>query len=176
MRVITGGCGFIGQMLGRDILRRGRLLAHARGGGEALAAVRELVLADVAPPARGPALPRAEAAPARVALGDVGDAAFCRSLFAGLRADEPVSLFHLGAVMSGDGERDFDLVMRVNLHGTLHLLEAARARRREARRAAARRDGRRPARRCAGAPTDFVKARRRRRRRRRWPRRTRATA
>ena len=87
--IITGGCGFIGQMLGRDILRRGRLLAHARGGGEALAPVRELVLADVARPPSGLLFPELEAAPARVALGDVGDAAFCRSLFAGLHADEP---------------------------------------------------------------------------------------
>ena len=37
-----------------------------------------------------------------------------------------VSVFHFGAVMSGQGEQDFDLVMRVNLHGTLNLLEAAR--------------------------------------------------
>jgi nucleoside-diphosphate-sugar epimerase len=42
--------------------------------------------------------------------------------------DRPdMGIFHLASVVSGGGEQDFDLAMRVNLHGHLHLLEAARA-------------------------------------------------
>ncbi|HEU0222207.1 MAG TPA: D-erythronate dehydrogenase [Paracoccaceae bacterium] len=40
------------------------------------------------------------------------------------------AVFHLAAAVSGACEADFDLGMRVNLFGTLHLLEAARASRR----------------------------------------------
>ena len=65
-----------------------------------------------------------------------------------------MSIFHLGAIMSGQGEADFDLCMGVNLHGTLHLLEAARQCTSDARphfvlASAGATLG-------AGAPTDFV--------------------
>jgi nucleoside-diphosphate-sugar epimerase len=36
-------------------------------------------------------------------------------------------VFHLASVVSGGGEQDFDLAMRVNLDGNLHVLELARA-------------------------------------------------
>ena len=32
--------------------------------------------------------------------------------------DEELSIFHLGGIMSGQGEKDFDLCLRVNLDGT----------------------------------------------------------
>ena len=42
--------------------------------------------------------------------------------------DRPdLSVFHLASVVSGGGELDFDLAMRVNLDGNLHVLESARA-------------------------------------------------
>ena len=55
--------------------------------------------------------------------------------------------------MSGQGEADFDLAMNVNLHGTMHMLEAARhcgaLRPRFVMASAGATLG-------AGAPTDFV--------------------
>ena len=118
--VITGGAGYLGQCLARGLLRRGALRTH-RKGGEELAKVSSIVLADVAAPARWH---HAElAAKTELAIGDVGDAAFVDGL---LRGADEVSVFHLDAVMSGDGERDFDGCLRTNLYGTLNVLEAAR--------------------------------------------------
>ena len=120
--VITGGCGFLGQLLGREILRRGRLTTHAITGAETSAAVKEVLLADALQPAQ--MLFNSLKSDAQVVIGDVADAGYCKALVSG--ADGPVSVFHLGAIMSGDGEADFDRCMDVNLHGTMHLLEAAR--------------------------------------------------
>jgi len=76
-------------------------------------------------------------------VGSVADASFCSSLFgddvvgvgvgdgdggsAAVPVSVAVSVFHLGAVMSGTGEADFDLCLDVNMRGTMHMLEAARA-------------------------------------------------
>ena len=48
--IITGGTGFIGQLVARAILRRGSLLVHQPSGIEAEAEVSEVVLADVGRP------------------------------------------------------------------------------------------------------------------------------
>eukprot|EP01120_Amphizonella_sp_Union-15-10_P007897 TRINITY_DN272_c0_g1_i1.p1 TRINITY_DN272_c0_g1~~TRINITY_DN272_c0_g1_i1.p1 ORF type:complete len:298 (+),score=47.52 TRINITY_DN272_c0_g1_i1:109-894(+) len=47
--------------------------------------------------------------------------------------EEDLTIFHLGSIMSGQGEEDFDLAMKVNLQGTLQLLELCRKRKRKAR-------------------------------------------
>eukprot|EP00964_Phaeocystis_antarctica_P071742 scaffold43823_cov57-Phaeocystis_antarctica.AAC.1 len=122
--IITGGTGFIGQLVARAILQKGTLLVHQPSGDEAEAEVSEVVLADVARPPQLMFAELEDSSACTVRLGDISDPLFCRSLFEG--AQGPVSVFHFGAVMSGQGEQDFDLVMRVNLHGTLNLLEAAR--------------------------------------------------
>ena len=53
--IITGGTGFIGQLVAREILRRGALRSHVSAGGSGLidhkAKVTSLVLADVSRPA-----------------------------------------------------------------------------------------------------------------------------
>ncbi|WFU49125.1 D-erythronate dehydrogenase [Sinorhizobium terangae] len=54
--------------------------------------------------------------------GDISDPEFVALLF----ADNPESVFHLAALVSGGAEQDFDAGMRANLTGTIHLLEAAR--------------------------------------------------
>ena len=128
--VITGGGGFLAQSLARSLVRRGTLLSHQANGAEATTKIKRIVLADVVRPE--PMLFESELMDSAtsgivttVALGDVGDAAFCRSLVE-CGADEALSVFHLGAVMSGQGEADFDLCVSVNLMGTMHMLEAAR--------------------------------------------------
>lgn len=42
-----------------------------------------------------------------------------------LFADKPDVVFHLAAVVSGEAEADFDLGMRVNLFGSMNILDAA---------------------------------------------------
>ena len=149
--IVTGGCGFLGQMLARSIIKRGRLVAHT-ANGEQEVAVSSVVLTDTTKP--DTLLFPDLAAHSSIELGDVSDAAFCRSLFADTDGGS-VSVFHLGAIMSGQGESDFDRCVDVNLHGTLHMLEAARScgapRPRFVMASAGATLG-------AGAPTDFVGA------------------
>jgi D-erythronate 2-dehydrogenase len=65
--------------------------------------------------------------------GDLSDPLYMDRIFERLKGytednsnSYQLSVFHLGAVMSGDGERDFDLCMKVNFHGGLQLLEGIR--------------------------------------------------
>jgi D-erythronate 2-dehydrogenase len=100
---ITGGGGFLGRMLARD------LLADTR--------VERLVLADAAP-VRGLADDR-RLGFLQVNLAEPGAA---ESVAAGMDV-----VFHLAAVLSGQSESEFDLGMSVNVDATRRLLEAARA-------------------------------------------------
>jgi nucleoside-diphosphate-sugar epimerase len=113
--LITGGAGFLGTQLAREILRRGHL--HLAGIGET--AVTSLTLADFAT-----ATPLSLATDGRVRRMtiDIGDPA---SLATALSPDTQV-VFHLAAMVSGQGERDFDGCIRTNLEGTWHLLEVCR--------------------------------------------------
>jgi nucleoside-diphosphate-sugar epimerase len=113
--VITGGAGFLGSRLA-EALQQKRILADTE---DEPTAIDDLVLFD-----HPEALARLTATPAgcRVVAGDISSAADV----AGLLGDGPVAVFHLASVVSGHGERDFDLAMRVNLDGASHLLEACR--------------------------------------------------
>ena len=115
--VITGGTGFIGMRLARRLLQRGELTGPS-GRPEP---IDRLTLFDRALPDRPP-----EGFDGRVEFvaGDIGDR---ETVFALVDRDD-VSVFHLASVVSGGGERDFDLALRVNLHGGLHIFEACRAR------------------------------------------------
>lgn len=110
MRVlITGGGGFLGQKLARRLAADG----HLRGG-----AISELVLIDLATPAA----PAPAPFPVTATACDISDAAALAPVFA-----RPFAvIFHLAAVVSGAAEADFDLGLRVNLFGTLNILQAAR--------------------------------------------------
>jgi len=111
--IITGGGGFLGQCLASNLLDNNR--------------VDKLLLVDICfPETLQPATENAPDGVVSKLTGDVSDASFTDSLFAQVSDATSVSIFHLGAVMSGDGERDFDLCMRVNLHGCLNMLEGAR--------------------------------------------------
>ncbi|EJK58364.1 hypothetical protein THAOC_21521 [Thalassiosira oceanica] len=129
--VITGGSGFLGQVLAREVLARGRLRS---GPDDAPVAVTRLVLADLAEPRYLfdlPSLAASSGVRLSVMTGDVSDASYCASLVApggeggeGEGDDDALSIFHLGAVMSGAPP---DLALKVNLHGTVNMLEAARS-------------------------------------------------
>src|SRR5262249_12109635 len=82
--------------------------------------IDELVLFDMTVPDRRPAGLDDRA---QFVTGEISDQPTAARLI-----DRPdIGIFHLASVVSGGGEQDFDLAMRVNLHGHLHLLEAARA-------------------------------------------------
>eukprot|EP01065_Artemidia_motanka_P020602 TRINITY_DN24665_c0_g1_i1.p1 TRINITY_DN24665_c0_g1~~TRINITY_DN24665_c0_g1_i1.p1 ORF type:complete len:341 (+),score=88.11 TRINITY_DN24665_c0_g1_i1:45-1025(+) len=95
------------------LLRRGTLTT-ADGDPRPIEA---LVLHDVAAPANPPSDARVT-----VMAGDISKAADCARAVEGA-----THIVHLAGVMSGDGERDFDLCMRVNLDGTRNIIDAARA-------------------------------------------------
>lgn len=110
MRItILGGGGFLGRKLAARLARDGAV------GGRP---VTGLTLFDLqAPPA--PAAPF----PVVALAGDVADpAAMAAAIPPGTEL-----VFHLAAVVSAAAEADFDLGMKVNLHGTLAVLGACRA-------------------------------------------------
>ena len=111
--IITGGGGFLGQRVARELLERGQV-NDADGRPQP---IRELVLVDIAQPPKG-----LSDAKVRYAIGDAADPKFITEIF----GDEAEGIFHLAAVVSGAAEADFDLGMRVNLEGTRGLLEACR--------------------------------------------------
>jgi nucleoside-diphosphate-sugar epimerase len=111
--LITGGAGFLGQRLARQLLARGRI-SDSNGVEQN---IDQLVLLDVVA-AQGFTDPRV-----RVVTGDVSDAAVLRDA---IDADTK-SIFHLAAIVSGQAEADFELGMRINLDASRALLEVCRA-------------------------------------------------
>ena len=112
--LITGGCGFVGAQLARELLRRGSLSL----AGAPAQAIDSITLADRAPP------PPDLAADARVkyASGDLN-----AQIAAGtVPARGTDAVFHLSAAVSGECEADFDLGMHSNFAATHALLEACR--------------------------------------------------
>lgn len=107
MRIlVTGGAGFLGARLARDILQRGQLCGQP---------VKELVIADLFPaPADLQADPRVKShAGPMLEQGDLLASGFD-------------GVFHLASAVSGECEQDFDLGMRSNLDSTRLLLDSIR--------------------------------------------------
>jgi nucleoside-diphosphate-sugar epimerase len=106
MRImITGAAGMLGAKLARSL------------AADPVAGLERLTLVDVVPPAApagGPAV--------AAATLDLRDAA----AVAARAAERPDVIFHLGAVVSGEAEADFEKGYAVNFDGTRNLLEAIR--------------------------------------------------
>ncbi|MCX8114090.1 MAG: SDR family oxidoreductase [Burkholderiaceae bacterium] len=118
--VVTGGAGFLGQLLIRALLERGRLSRADGSEGE----IGQIVSVDQAQPGKLIVDERVG-----YVVGDIGAPQFLSHVLA---ADTD-SVFHLAAVVSGAAEADFDLGMRVNFDGTRALLDACRVQKRTPR-------------------------------------------
>jgi nucleoside-diphosphate-sugar epimerase len=108
MRIlITGGAGFLGARLAREVLQRGQLNGQA---------ITELVIADLFPaPADLLADPRVKShAGPMLEQGDLFKSGFD-------------GVFHLASAVSGECELDFDLGLRSNVDSTRLLLDSIRA-------------------------------------------------
>lgn len=111
--IITGGFGFLGQELCKVLLKGGTL-----GGNE----IGKVVLVDVVDLQPRPSFCSDSRVEAHV--GNPADMKFCEGLMA--NREGALSLYHLGGIMSGQGEQDFDLCLASNLDATRNLLQAAR--------------------------------------------------
>jgi len=114
--VITGGAGFLGQLLIRALCARGRL-TDATGEERQ---IEQIVAIDSGHTHRLFVDERVG-----YVVGDISVAALLKHVM----ATDTASVFHLAAVVSGAAEADFDLGMRVNLDGTRALLETCRTQR-----------------------------------------------
>lgn len=117
--VITGGAGFLGVRLARELLKQETL---SLAGSPAQAITRITLVDRAAPPTDLAADPRVQALE-----GDLNALLDPDNTAAPVVAQGTSLIFHLAAAVSGECEADFDLGMRSNLDATRALLQACRA-------------------------------------------------
>jgi nucleoside-diphosphate-sugar epimerase len=110
--IITGGAGFLGRQLARQILKQGYLQ-----GPQGRQTVEELVVFDNDLQGFSSTDTRV-----RAVQGQISDPAAIDKLL----APGPLTVFHLASIVSGGAERDFSLALEVNLRAHIGLLEALR--------------------------------------------------
>jgi nucleoside-diphosphate-sugar epimerase len=110
--VITGGAGFLGSHLARQLLTRGTLT----GTNGQPQTISRITLLDVVE-AKGFSDPRIDAV-----KGDIADSATIDRVI----TKDTQSIFHLAAIVSGQAEEDFELGMRINFDATRLILDRAR--------------------------------------------------
>ncbi|WP_209328831.1 D-erythronate dehydrogenase [Lunatimonas salinarum] len=106
--VVIGGGGFVGSRLARELVKVGSLAQ-----GE----ISKITLMDRAFPEELLHVEHFD-----FVVGDFSEESVIRPVL----EQRPELVFHLAAVVSGEAEKNFDLGMKVNLHGSLQLLEICR--------------------------------------------------
>ncbi len=116
--IITGGAGFVGARLARELLKRGSISLH----GQAAQHIQSIVLADRI------AAPADLAADSRISseVGDLFDQLQSTPANLLARHADVAAIFHMAAAVSGECEANFDLGMRSNYATTHALLESCR--------------------------------------------------
>lgn len=107
--LITGAAGMIGRKLTERLVKDGGLHGEA---------IDKLTLVDVVAPAR----PAGFGGDVIAVASDISEPVEAAKAIAG----RPEVIFHLAAIVSGEAEVEFDKGYRINLIGTLGLLEAIR--------------------------------------------------
>ncbi|WP_072384953.1 D-erythronate dehydrogenase [Hyphomicrobium sp. CS1BSMeth3] len=107
--LIIGGAGMVGRKLAERLAKEGKLGSKA---------ISSLALYDVVPPQK----PAGASFPVEISTGDLPAPGETDKLVAG----RPDVIFHLAAIVSGEAEQDFDKGYRINLQGTMNLLDSVR--------------------------------------------------
>lgn len=110
--LITGGTGFIGKQIARELLKKGSLVIDEHHSN----VINKIILFDAFDGEDIPQDPKVE-----VIVGDITD----KKTVAKITENVDV-IWHLAAVVSSAAEADFELGMDVNLYGLLNLLEELR--------------------------------------------------
>ncbi len=116
--VITGGGGFLGTLLCKQLVKRGTLTGPS---GEQQEIEQVLLLDRFFHEATGD--PSLEGTVRRITC-DISDR---EAVFSAVDSAAEVSLFHLASMVSGECEERFDDALRINLDGGRNVFEAARA-------------------------------------------------